>query len=744
MQKNMKIIPDGKITLGRGAFEFQVLRPKRRRTTSAWANLIAGLLALAWVLACTGAWADETGATATNEPVAMEEITVTANKMEEDLIRVPQSITVIDEMILEEKGIKNVTDLIREIPNMVASSGPVATAVSFRGLNTSIFTNNNPVVIYIDGIAHTGREGFDASLANVERVEVLRGPQGTIYGKDAIGAVINIVTKKPENDWRGKIGAEYGSYNFARGVFNANGALVDDKLYVGINGQYQQDDGWIENENPDRDSDFNKADDRRVNLNLTATPVDRFTARISLINEYTREYGVNGFGLPGGASIGDFSRDDAEHLDMDAPTKQTTENNAQSLALTYDFGSVSLNAVTTHKFLEFDGEYDSDFGNVPFYAGLLQFMVFDEESWSQELRLASTNKDGFRWVTGLYYENERRDQPRLGQQSPVFDQVSQDYLGNFEMNAESRTDAETWAVFGQVVIPFVERFELTLGGRYQRIEKEIDLSMYYLPVGVSGPAMFHMEADKTWYAFLPKAALSWRFTGAWSTYVSYSRGYMPGGFNYFAMEGSAEDNRFKPQVSSNYEWGLKGVFERGSVAATVFYMDIEDIHIYKIVDMGATYVTDNARKAHSRGVELEVTYRPLDGLELTAAVGFIDAEYDDYDTGVGDFDGRDIELTPAHTIRAGAAYIHPSGFYGRVDIYNQGKQYFYDNATMDFPEQGAYTLVDARLGYRLDDWDFFVYGRNLTDEDYVSMYSSMRVISFGEPRTLGVGATCHF
>jgi len=143
-------------------------------------------------------------------------------------------------------------------------------------------------------------------------------------------------------------------------------------------------------------------------------------------------------------------------------------------------------------------------------------------------------------------------------------------------------------------------------------------------------------------------------------------------------------------------------------------------------------------------VELEATWRPLDGLELSAALGLIEAEYDDYDWGGGNFDGQTIQMTPTHTLRAGAAYIHPGGFYGRVDVYNQGKQYFYDNENMEFPEEDMVTLLDARLGYRLDDWDFYVYGRNLTDEDYVTGFSSMRVLSFGEPRTLGVGATFYF
>ena len=721
-------------------FEFPFIHLKQTQTPSGWPGLGSRLLplVLAAVLTCSGAWAGDTNSSTAKEPVTIEKITVTANKMEEDLVKVPQSITVIDEVMLEEKGIKSVPDLIREIPNMTASSSAHGNAVNFRGLNPSMFTNNNPVVIYIDGVAHSGREGFDASLANAERVEVLRGPQGTLYGKDAIGAVINIVTKKPDNDWHGKIGTEYGSENHMSGVFNTNGALINDKLYLGLNGQYSQDDGWIENDNPERDDEFNKEDDRRVNLNLTMTPTDKFTARISLTNEYTRKYGIDGYGLLGGPRLSDFSRDDAEHVDMDARTRQITENNAQSLALSYDFGSVNLDSVTTHKLLEYDGTYDADFGNDPLFTGLTQFDDTEVENWSQELRLSSTNDEGFRWVAGVYFDTETRDQGPYGMQFPTG-------FGNFEMNAESETDATTLAAFGQVMIPFAEQFELTLGGRYQRIEKEIDMSVYYLPVGVSGPSMFDFKADQAWYAFLPKAAFSWQFADDWSTFVSYSKGYMPGGFNYFAQAGGVEENSFEPQISSNYEWGIKGSFERASVAASIFYMDIEDVHVYKAI--GTMYVTDNAKKAHSQGVELEATYRPLDGLELSTALGLIEAEYDDYDYGSGNYDGKNIEMTPTHSLRAGVAYTHPSGFYGRADVRNFGKQYFYDDANKGFAKEDGYTLVDAKIGYRLDDWDFYVYGRNLTDEEYVSMFMSnsmVGLISYGDPRSFGIGTTYYF
>jgi iron complex outermembrane receptor protein len=676
--------------------------------------------------------------------LALESISVTANKIEEDVTDVPQSITVIDECIIEEKGIKNIPDIINEIPNMSVSDNH-GNSVNFRGLSASMFTQNNPVVIYIDGVPYIHRNGFDASLANVERVEVLRGPQGTLYGKDAIGAVINIVTKEASDTWQGKVGAEYGRFNTVEGQLNVSGPVLGDQLYFGANGRYQQDDGWIENDYPGMDDDPNRVNDRRIGAYLLFKPTDRLKAKINVANDYTRNYWSDGYGLPAGNDISDFDRDDAEDVSFDENTVEKIESNAQSLNLSYEFDALALTSTTTHRKLTIEGVYDADFGDEPLYAGLIQFNNSETDTWAQELRLASSKTDGFRWVGGVYFDTERHEQGPYGMQFPDFDPDTLEFIGNSEMNAESKTDSDTWAIFGQVMAPLGAGFELTLGGRYQRIEKEFDLDMYYLPIGGSGPPSFELEDEKAWTVFLPKAALSYRVTDSWTAYFSWSKGYMPGGFNYFAMEGTADDNIFEPQKSTNYELGVKGSFDRLRLAASIFRMDIEDIHVYKAV--GTMYLTDNAKKAHSQGVEAEVTYLPFNSLELTLAAGFIDAEYDDYDAGVARFDGEKIDQTPSHTVRLGIAYNHPQGFYARADVRNQGRTYYYDDANKAFSKERSFTVVDLRTGYRFENWDIYAYADNLTDEKYVNAFKSNRSVAlanFGEPRTFGVGARYRF
>ena len=668
----------------------------------------------------------------------LDSITVTANKVEEDITDVPQSITVIYDEVLKEKGIRDIPDLINEIPNMNFSSG-IDDNVNFRGLNKSIFTNNNPAVIYIDGVPYSNSNGFDASMNNVERIEVLRGPQGTLYGKDAIGAVIKVVTKEPENEWHGNIGTEYGSYNDIQGSFNVNGPLIQDKLYLGLNARYQQDDGWITNDYTG-DDEANKGESRNLGAFLLYKPTDRFSAKFTLLNDSSEDHGYAGYALPSGPDAGEFDRDDAEHVSFDEDTIYETDSLAQSLHLKYEFDSVTLSSTTTHRDLEAESVRDNDYMSDNANDGLVTFVDIDTDTWTEELRLVSNNTEGVRWVAGAYFDTEDIENGPYGRQFSRSGSA-------VEMNWESETESETLALFGQAMIPLGNSFELTLGGRYQQIDKEMDLDMYRNPVGGSSDPFYSLHADKTWTAFLGKGALSYRLNDNWTTYASVAQGYMPGGFNFLASSGSEEDNTFDPQQSTNYEIGVKGELNRARISAAIFYMDIEDIHISIFDFYTGMVTTGNADSAHSLGAELELTYFLTDSIELTAAIGIIDAEYDDYDTGQLVYDGESISGTPSHTARVGAAYLHPNGFYARGDVRSQGEVPYYDGPNAEFTELDSYITADVKIGYRFKGFDIYAYCNNLTDEEYITEFNVNRTRSlaiFGDPRTFGAGIRYSF
>lgn len=671
-----------------------------------------------------------------SETKQLDSVTVTANKIEENIQDVPQSITVIDEEILKEKNIDSISKVIDEIPNMDAvQENAFGTNVNFRGLNTSLFTNNNPVVIYIDGVPTTDRYSYQASLTNAKRVEVLRGPQGTLYGKDAIGAVINIVTNDTPETLTGSIGAEYGSNNYMKTDLNISAPLIDDKLYGGINGSFKKDDGWVTN-TYNNDDKAAKGEEKNINLYLKYKATDRLDMKISLSKEQREDYFIDGGSVDSSIPINDISRDDFENVSFDFPTYDDIDINAQSLSLNYMFDDFDLNFVSTRRNAKVDGIYDSDYSDVATSLGLSQFNDNDTTTYTNELRLSNNDGD-IRWVAGLYYDDEKREQGPYGYESYY-------YGATYYSNVDSVTDSNTKAIFGQTMIPFAENFELTLGGRYQQIEKEIDASAESTWGGAPFSA-FDLNGKKDWNVFLPKVALAYKPNEDLTTFASISKGYMPGGFNYFPASSNVDDNTFDPQQSINYEVGLKGLVGDLSYTASIFYMDIKDIHVY--TNDGFNWYTSNAKKAHSYGLELEGTYFLSDTIDISSSLGLIKAKYDDYDGGSVTYDGEKVQNTPTHTASVTLNYKNPNGFYGFLNIQNRGKTNFYDSVNSKFTEADGYTIGNVKIGYKFSDWDIYAYINNITDEEYITTYiskSDLSVAAFNEPRFIGIGARYSF
>ena len=664
--------------------------------------------------------------------VSLESITVSANKIEENIKDVPQSITVIDEEVLHEKGIKNVKDVVKEIPNMITSGSNNGVQTSFRGLNLSMFTSNNPVVIYVDGVPYYDRYDFDPSLANVKQIEILRGPQGTLYGKDAIGAVINIITKNPSNEWHGNIGAEYGSNNYMQSTFNASGALIENKLYAGINGSFQKDDGWITNNYPGMDKDADKDKERKTSAFLLFRPTDRLSGKLTVTDNYSKTNWMDGVALTNNTtSVNDIKRSSAENASFDMPTYEKADVKSQSLNLAYDFDTMKLESTTTHKKLDYDGDYDGDYLSGNANDGLRMFGYYDMTTWTQELKLSGQNQD-IKWVAGVYADDEERKQGPYG--------MEMNMGGVYVADAYANSNNKTQALFGQTMIPFADTFELTLGGRYQKITKDIDSTMKQSWGGVAFPDFIYKD-EKTWNTFLPKVALAYKNSDRLTTFASVSKGYMPGGFNYFAMSGGTDENSFEPQQSTNYEVGMKYMGDNYLLNASVFRMDIEDIHIYKSIG-GAIWLTDNAKKAHSQGIEIDGKYFLTDNIELSGAVGLIDAKYDDYDTGVANYNGERIETTPRYTANVGIAYVTNQGIYGRLDFNARGETSYFDGANNTMVSADGAIISNLKVGYKIKDWDIYGYVKNITDEEYIDSYRSktgMQIVGFNEPRTFGVG-----
>jgi len=663
-------------------------------------------------------------------------VTVTANKMEDNINDIPQSITVMTDVDIEERGIDRVSDLIEYIPNINSVTIPpvAAATINFRGINYSTFTNSSPVTIYVDGVPYTHMLGIDKAISNVLRVEVLRGPQGTLYGKDSMGGVINIITKEPLDIAEGSIKVEYGSDNYQEVPFDISAPLIDDKLYLGINGVYSQGDGWVTNHYPGQRKDANEEERYLGNIKLLYKPTDNISIKFNASREGDTRYGMVGGMVPTSTNIHSYERDDFKDASYDQDTYFKNKSASQALHVDCYFSDFTFSSLTTHNKTTPEAYYDKDGSFGTTIGNNYNFIKFETRNIAQEFRLSSDGY-GLRWVVGLYFENQKEDN-FVGMKN-----TSTDY------SAISEIKSDTVAGFGQIIVPFWEDYELTLGGRYQRIRKNIDLETSMLNVATGNALLYYaMDEDKIWNTFLPKVALSYKINNDLNTYFSITRGYLAGGFNYNA---SADvQNNFDAQKSTNYELGVRGNLLNNSLylSAAIFYMNMEDLHVYSTDPQSGARVTSNAAEAYSQGIELELEYAMNDNLRINTSLGVIQSKYDDYvDASGNDFTENKMQNTPQYVFNVGVSYFSNNGIYGRLDIKNQGKTYFNSSNTN---KENSYTTANIKVGYLFNNFDIYTYINNIADESYLTGVNDMGMgynsLTFGNPRFIGVGARYAF
>lgn len=677
------------------------------------------------------------------ETTHLGQVEVTASKMTETLKDVPSSIMVIDGTELEEQGITDIHGVVARIPNLNLVDFSSRNHINVRGINTSTFTLNNPVVLYIDGIPHSNHYAYDLPLMNVERIEVLRGPQGSLYGRDAIGGVINVVTKTPGNTWEGQVGLGLGDDKKREGSFSFEGPLSQGALYLGLYGRYEEDNGWISNTHVSQPSSQpsslngplsshprpsqgrgNEETRKRLGANLLWTPRDDFRARLNLLREQ-HDQGFHNGGMIGSTAFKDARRSDFETVQAEMDTFNHSLTYSQGLNLEYDSAFGTFSSVTTHRRNDTEAQNDLDYGNSPVFLNQTGWEDVTLASVSQEFRWSHELESGARWVAGLYYEKDNTDF---------------DHFGMMAFNWVSETDAQTQAVFGQVTVPLLQDVELTLGSRYQKIDKDMTLDSYAF-----GALNGELDVSDSWTAFLPKAALSYRINDDWMAYTSVADGYMPGGFNFLPFSFGAKENTFDPQKSTSYELGVKGDMLGGDLflSASVFYMDIKDIHVF--TNNNGLISTSNAGEGRSKGLELEFDYRIKDRWRLNGAFGLTQAEYASYTDMSGNvYDGKTIENTPSHSLNLSLKYGHEQGFYAITSLNKSGRVYFDAPNTL---EEDGYVKLDLRAGYRLNDWELYAYVDNATDADYKTygtVHTAGTVAYFGDPRMVGLGARLTF
>lgn len=699
-----------------------------------------------------------------------EEIMVTAQKRAQSAQDVPLSVSAFNANTLERVGAIGLDDITSRTPNFEFSDfGELKlSAPSIRGVfqSGSFGAGADPSVgFYLDEVYLGNNVGNNIDLFDVERVEVLRGPQGTLFGRNTTGGAVNITTRKPSDEFEGSAELTYGNYDYVRVRGYASGPIVEGKLLGKISGVFTDRDGLTKN-------NFlgNRINDQHnwgVRGQLLFLPTDR--TEITFTLNY-REVDQSG----GGYEIAQFTPfldgtvDPNYTYDPGAPDDYAIDQNVQNvetleawdaaMKAVHSFDSVEFTSITSYSEHDYFSLNDTD--RTPF-DWIEDGDPEDRWAFSQELRLASTDEGRFDWIVGLYYFHQfTRNIAYLNLGQDFNDLVLGIPFGT-EPDIYAASDgvikADSYAGYAHGTYDIGGGFEATLGLRLTHDKKKLEFEQNDVS-GVLGAIPFFTDSD-SWTQVTGDAALSYFWNDDVMTYVRVNRGYKSGGFN--DAFGAEVNPSFNPERVWNFEGGIKSQWfdNRLIFNATVFHLIWNDIQIADILPgQGISVAVGNFGKAESTGLELEMSAMPIENLEISGNIGYLDAEFTKGNS-LGNVAAGDRLPGPKFSAAISAAYTHSLGNAGEltgfVEFLHKGKHRVAGDPlpAVGF-EQKAYQLLNARLTYAppAQNWRVSVWGRNLTDETYVTRFfdlSGVDVIGsifqqLGDRRTYGVDVSFDF
>ena len=652
-----------------------------------------------------------------------ERTSVTATKTgAADIQSTPIAVTVLSARTIEQLGVERVEGLAGLVPTVTVSQSPVGTPLlTIRGIgsNSAVAGADPSSTIHLDGvyIARSAMSSMD--LLDVERIEVLRGPQGTLYGRNSVGGTINIVTRQPTNALETSVRLTAGNYDKLRAEGAVRGPLVKDKVMGGFAFLGGTRHGFVKDlDHPDHSLGSEDTWAGRGQLRVVLGT----HGELLLSADYGRFDGVPlPYAKPIAAKPG-FIFDSPDSLWAVRTSHLASGKNIQqgaSAKLT-----VRLNSTTTVTSLTAYRRSNTHFFIDPDATELLVATTDApgvQRQVSQELTLAQRTPR-LTWIAGVFLFDDNDDaQIEITQYGP-----------QIQIRPFSTVDAKAWALFGQATYSLSSRLSLTGGVRYSDEQKDIHNvgGVYRLGTAVlANPASFYDFVDRAIYdAWTPKASVQFQASRETFVYFSATRGFKSGGLNVTA---TAPGGAFQPEFAWSYEGGLKRTMADGRVYVNtaVFYNDYKDLQVQTFLRPGVVHIS-NAASATITGLELEATAAVRRGLHLAGQLSWLDATYDHYlATGPGDVTGdaagHRLSNAPEWSGSVSAVYEFATGRAGtaslRGDVSWQSRAFFTPFNT-SIETQPAYGLVHLRAGFepRSHRWEVAVYARNVGNEAYIT------------------------
>ena len=667
-------------------------------------------------------------------PEPLGEITITAIWREPSVKQVPASVTVLDKRALADTGVQHFQDVLGLVPNLNWAAGSSRPRYfQLRGvgdLEQYQGAPNPSIGFLIDDIDLSG-VGMAATLFDVEQVEVLRGPQGTRYGANALGGLIKVSTREPSRDFEVLTEATAGQDDALGLGAVLGGALAGTEtgaFRVGV--QQFESGGFRHNAFLGRE-DSNGRDELTARLRMRVEPSERL--RLDLTGLWVDL--DNGYDA--------FAIDSSRTTQSDNPGHDAQRTAGGSLDARYAGDDFEVTSITALADSDIEYGFDGDWGNNAFWGVPYDFVtriLRDRQTLTQDLRFASPGLSDERriaWVSGVYARRLDEGNDQLDRGVYLTDVTDRALVSDFE--------SLNYALYGQLDWRALPQLDLSFGLRVERREAD-----YTDSDGISFDPTDDMIGGHV------TATVPLSDTQRW--YASLTRGYKSGGFNIGAAV-TPERRQYQPEYLWNLETGIRSSWSDGRLetSAVLFYMERRDQQVDTSVQLDPNdpltfvFYTDNAAQGRNYGLEASVRWQASDRLLLEGALGLLESYYIDYEFGGRDLDGREQTNAPSYQYSVGATWRHPLGFMARVAV--NGRDAYYYSASHDERARAA-TLVNMKAGYEAEQWSVYLWGLNVFDEDYSQLgfffgneppdFTPKRYTQAGDPRQVGVTVQWRF
>lgn len=684
----------------------------------------------------------------TDAALQLDEVIVSAEKREENVQLIPISISAFTSKKINEFRLWNSKDLTALVPNLYSGNpGDGRNVTSIRGITSTSY--DPAVTTYIDGVSQFTLDTYIPQLFDVERIEVLRGPQGTLYGRNAMGGVINIITKQPTNKFDGFAELSIGNYGQQRYSAGIRTPLIKDKLFFGASGLYEKLDGYYFNQFTN--SKFDKQQSAGGNYYLKYLAGNKWIFTLNLKHFANRNEGA----FPLAGSIDEAFLNPFQ-LNQNAVGKLVDNTLNSSLSLNYSGSHFNFSSQTSYQsnYRYYATPIDGDFSPID---GVTVINNYGNK-WNkvkvttQEFKFSSpaASASPLKWTIGsyLFYQNSPNKQAtHFGEDAQL--------LGSPDINYAiiNTTTLNNYgaAIYSQASYDLNKKISVTGGLRYDYQHSKVAVLGAYQPDASPVP-VFETRPDTsavaTYSALSPMISIAFHPATNTHLYVSYNKGYRTGGLTQLAVDPSQPPlYAYQPEYSNNIELGTKNTWlnNRLRLNIALFYTTINNAQVPTLILPDAITVTKNTGNLKSKGVDVELAAAPLKRLEVSYNFGYTHAKFSSLKIAQygqeADLAGKHQIFTPDITSMLALQYSLPVNQSQSVKIIVRGEWIYLGKTYFDLTntiQQAPYSLLNTRVGLSTQHFELMFWGRNLGDKKYISYAYDFGAVHLGNPKTYGI------